>query len=602
MFSDSTIHFLRTYEQSIRDRWAELLRQELSPEFLSGRWFEPKALGLLYSQIIDAFERRVYRDLNRTIDNLIRSEETPTPLDVKVLLASVAAAALEEFAPREESLRDSRAIRADLEQMGRSLKQVYSERLCPQLIAVLAENRDDLREQWLRDLPTARISNHFSILSEEDRADFIDQTLEIYEQILRGRELEPARGSDPQQPQTLLDQWVARQVDYFNPKGFDLVTVLRAVEHLPGLLEPMLARATIGDEWTYRVSQLLLMDARDTVVHGLSDAYMERFSKNFYGEVGIMLHRIKNKLTSVPTTMRTVLAIADEQYGQMFDPMVLTTDEAELLSRHDQLTTEVIAAEAELLAAGPNGNPAAAPDVDKLGPAMSRLKEADEALQAFLAEHGEQLEMIRMMKLDVGAVEMVQEMLGIVFEGGVQTQQLTEDLQLRMNEMYEREPPRREPIEVSVLLKAATEEAAVDARAKDIKFTVVDEAEGLRILGVRRDIARPFVQVIDNAIKYTPNEGEVDVVLRPDGEDHVLFYVKDTGIGIPPGEEEEVFSLCERCSNAKDFASGTGTGLYHDRITVMHHNGEMWVESGGIGKGTTMYIRLPVHQEAVTGD
>ena len=73
----------------------------------------------------------------------------------------------------------------------------------------------------------------------------------------------------------------------------------------------------------------------------------------------------------------------------------------------------------------------------------------------------------------------------------------------------------------------------------------------------------------------------------------------DDFIGIPPGEEEQVFSLCERCSNAKDFAAGTGTGLYHDRTTVMHHNGEMWCESPGLNQGSVFYVRLPIHRDGV---
>ncbi|MCC7492049.1 MAG: hypothetical protein IT204_06890 [Fimbriimonadaceae bacterium] len=591
MFSESSIHFLRTYASDIISRWMELCRTELTADFLAGAAFGSKSLPQLHEQILEAFEQRVYRELNRSIDALIRHPETPSPLDVKVLLACYTKAAFEVFEPRESSLRDAKAIRADLPQMGRVLKQVYSERLCPKLVDIVASSRDDLRERWLRDLPTARISDHFSVLSEEDRATFVDQTLELYEAILRGREQDLVpHPHDPSQGCGLLESWILRQVDYFNPKGFTLLALLRAVEHLPLLLEPLLWRDTAGDAWTYRVSLLLLVDARNTVAHALADAYMDRFSRNFYGEVGIMLHRIKNKLTSVPTTMQMVLAVSgDDKYEQLLDPMVVTLAEAALLGDHDRLTQAVVEAQRGLLAAHAAGA--------ELAPAVAELQAANAALDEFTAEHGATIDNVKMMKLDAGGVEMVLEMLEIVLEGGKQTEELTKDLQLRMNEMYEREPPKRELIPVSELLAAATAEAAVDARAKDIHFLIDDQADSLRILGVRREIGRPFVQVMDNAIKYTPTGGDVTVTLRPDGGDHVVFACKDSGIGIPPGEEELVFSLCERCSNAKDFANGTGTGLYHDRITVMHHNGEMWCESGGIGKGTTMYIRLPLVRE-----
>jgi len=588
VFSETAIMFLRTYQKNIVERWREMGANGLNPDFVAGPWLATEALDKLYAQVIDAFERRVYRELNRTIDTLVRARETPSPLDVKALLDLFARAANEEFELREESLRDGRVIRNDVAAIGRTLKQVYSERLCPQLIAVLRDNVDDLRERWLRDLPTPLISDHFSLLSDEDRQGFIDATLHIYDAILRGREGELApHPHEPDRSCTLYEAWVIRQVDYFTPKGFGVVDLIAAVEHLPRLLEPLVARATAHDVWVYRVSLLLLDDARDMLARGLAHAYVERFSRSFYGEVGIMLHRIKNKLTSVPSTMRTVLAVADEQYGQMFDPMIMTTEEAALWGAYDQLAQQVLQAAGTVAADGP-------PSEQALG----ALRASHAALQAYLDEHGERIANIRVMKLDAASAEIVHEMLGIVYEGGMQTQQLTQDLQVRMNEMYERETPKWEVLGIGELVRQAADEAAVDARAKEIRFTVDDQSQDLKVYGIKRELGRPFVQMIDNAIKYTPAGGDVTVTLRPDGASHVLFTVQDTGIGIPPGEEEQVFSLCERCSNAKDFAAGTGTGLYHDRTTVMHHNGEMWCESPGVGQGSTFYVRLPVHRES----
>ena len=588
MFSETAIMFLRTYQQNIVERWHQLAEVNLKPDFVAGEWFTYETMDRLFDQIIDAFERRVYRELNRTIENLVRARETPSPLDVKALLDLFARAATEEFELREESLRDSRQIRADLTAIGRILKQVYSERLCPQLLDVLKDHAEDLRERWLRDLPTPRISDHFSLLSDDDRQVFVDSTMAIYDAILRGREGDSApHPNEPEKNCTLYEAWVIKQVNYFTPKGFGVIDLLQAVEHLSVLLEPLVARATAHDVWVYRVSLLLLDDARDMLARGLAEAYVDRFSRSFYGEVGIMLHRIKNKLTSVPTTMHTVLAVADEEYGQMFDPMIMTIEEAEIWNEYDQLVQAVVAAAA--------GIDAAAPSTEQL----AALSAARETLDAYMAEKGDRVELIRTMKLDVANAEIVSEMLNIVYEGGVQTQQLTQDLQVRMNEMYERETPKWEALNIADLIAAAAEEASVDARAKDINFIVDNKADGLQIYGIKREIGRPFVQMIDNAIKYTPSGGDVVVTLTPDGPDHVLFRVKDTGIGIPPGEEEQVFSLCERCSNAKDFAAGTGTGLYHDRTTAMHHNGEMWCESPGLNQGSVFYVRLPIHRDGV---
>lgn len=584
MFSDNAIGFLQTYQAEIIARWLEVCEQNLNPEFTQGRFCQPDAISKLYGQLVEALGRRVYHNLNRTIETIINDETTPSPLDLKELLAAFARSAVWEFELREDSLRDAKVIRDDIAAVGGALRQVYADRLCPKLIELVAAQRKAVAERWLRDLPSGRISDHFSILSDDDLAAFVDQTYDIYQAILAGRDEEKVPNPDePRQMVTRCEAYLVRQIDYFQPKGFRLVDVTAAVAHLYALLEPIVSRARWDSVATYRASILMLQDARETLVRGLSDAYVARFSKEFYAEVGIMLHRIKNKLTSVPSTMQTVLAVSDdEEFGAMFEPMVITVPEAEVWSEYDARVVALLQA-------------AAGEDAD----------EALAALRVYAVEHQELLDLLRTAKLDYASVEMLHEMLNIVLEGGKQTEELTEELQVRMNEMYEREPPKREVIDIGELVTAAANEAAVDARAKDIRFEFDNLANGYTISGVRREIGRPFVQVIDNAIKYTPEKGKVRVNLTPDGDETVLFSVSDSGIGIPPGEEELVFGLCERCSNAKDFARGTGTGLYYDRITVLHHNGEMWVESGGVGRGSTFFIRLPIHHEpleAATGE
>lgn len=586
MFSENAVFFLETYQAEIIARWAELCEQRLNPEFSASPQVAPEALEKLYRQLIDALQRRVYHNLNRTIETMIADEHTPSPLDVKELLALFAQAGLDEFELREDSLRNAKVIRDDLTSVGVTLRRVYAERLSPQLIGLLMRHKSDCCARWLEAIPTRRISDRFSILSHEDLQAFVDATFAIYEAILRGAESELV--PDPDEPQRLIsryDAWIAAQINYFVPKGFRLVDVTAAVAHLYLLMEPILARAPWDGIGAYRASILLLQDARTTLIRGISDAYVERFSKDFYAEVGIMLHRIKNKLTSVPSTMQTILAVSDnDEYGAMFDPMVITVDEAAVWTRFDELMQTLIEV----------ARPVAASDDPA---ALAALRAHFAEVEAYLGEHQNTLDLIRTMKLDSASVEMLHEMLGIVLEGGKQTEELTMELQVRMNELYEREPPRAEVLDIGELVSSAANEAAVDARAKDIDFRFENLADGVAIYGVRREIGRPFVQVIDNAIKYTPEKGAVRVSLAPDGDNQVVFQVKDSGIGIPPGEEELVFGLCERCSNAKDFARGTGTGLYYDRITVNHHNGEMWVESAGVGQGSTFFIRLPIHQE-----
>ncbi|MDQ2731168.1 MAG: HAMP domain-containing histidine kinase, partial [Armatimonadota bacterium] len=152
------------------------------------------------------------------------------------------------------------------------------------------------------------------------------------------------------------------------------------------------------------------------------------------------------------------------------------------------------------------------------------------------------------------------------------------------------------------MVRKAFEESVAEAHSRSTEYELIAEDRGLHVFGVEAELKRPFIQMIENAIKYTPVGGSVIVKLEYE-TDHILFSVKDTGIGIPDGEEEMVFGLCDRCSNAKDFnKAGTGTGLYNDRKIILHHNGQIWVESAGAGKGSTFFIRIPIHKKYRDGD
>jgi signal transduction histidine kinase len=169
-----------------------------------------------------------------------------------------------------------------------------------------------------------------------------------------------------------------------------------------------------------------------------------------------------------------------------------------------------------------------------------------------------------------------------------------------MREMRDREMPVREELDIYQIARQAYEESIAEARSKNLEYTFEGQPEGIKILGVKKDISRPFIQLIENAIKYTPENGKVHVRLQSE-DNQVLFSVQDTGIGIVPGEEEYIFELCTRGSNAEGANKvGTGTGLYEDRKTVRHHNGDIWVESAGVNQGSTFYIRLPIYRREST--
>jgi two-component system, OmpR family, sensor histidine kinase VicK len=98
--------------------------------------------------------------------------------------------------------------------------------------------------------------------------------------------------------------------------------------------------------------------------------------------------------------------------------------------------------------------------------------------------------------------------------------------------------------------------------------------------------------VIDNAIKYSPDGGDVHVRLEH-SEGVVRFAIADRGLGIPPRERERIFEKFYRLD--PDMAhgiGGTGLGLYISRELVRGVNGRIWVEPNG-ARGSVFYIELP---------
>ena len=102
-----------------------------------------------------------------------------------------------------------------------------------------------------------------------------------------------------------------------------------------------------------------------------------------------------------------------------------------------------------------------------------------------------------------------------------------------------------------------------------------------------------LTNLLDNAVKYSPSGGDVRVSLRQDNGAAVLA-VRDEGIGLPPGATDAIFQPFGRATNAaRQNLPGMGLGLYICRDIVERHGGRIWAESGGEGRGTTMYVRLP---------
>ncbi len=108
-----------------------------------------------------------------------------------------------------------------------------------------------------------------------------------------------------------------------------------------------------------------------------------------------------------------------------------------------------------------------------------------------------------------------------------------------------------------------------------------------------RRLRQVFDNLIGNAVKYSPQGGEIVVgARREDGR--VRVYVRDEGVGIPEEEQEAIFEPFYRVdSSLRRKAQGAGLGLFLVRAIVRAMGGDIWVESEA-GKGSTFYFTLPV--------
>jgi PAS domain S-box-containing protein len=148
-------------------------------------------------------------------------------------------------------------------------------------------------------------------------------------------------------------------------------------------------------------------------------------------------------------------------------------------------------------------------------------------------------------------------------------------------------------LDLRTLVQAGYDVVAPAWETRDLKVRLELPEEPLPFLGDRDMIERVVVNLVGNAAKYTPDGGQVEVWLRR-GDDHALLDVRDSGIGIPAGEQHRIFTRFFRSSSAQRQAiPGSGLGLSIARAVVEKHGGSIELDSAE-GEGTTFRVRLPL--------
>ncbi|MBI2411027.1 MAG: HAMP domain-containing protein [Candidatus Kerfeldbacteria bacterium] len=149
-------------------------------------------------------------------------------------------------------------------------------------------------------------------------------------------------------------------------------------------------------------------------------------------------------------------------------------------------------------------------------------------------------------------------------------------------------------VELVPFIQELFEEFDTAAKETGIIFTVEKPTTPLPAVSMDPEKMKlAFHNIIDNAIKYTPKGGTVDIAFEKTN-DEVLTQIRDTGYGIPAEEQDRLFTKFYRGSNIQTIqADGSGLGLFLAHEIITQQGGDIIIESA-INKGTKVIIHLPI--------
>jgi len=149
-------------------------------------------------------------------------------------------------------------------------------------------------------------------------------------------------------------------------------------------------------------------------------------------------------------------------------------------------------------------------------------------------------------------------------------------------------------LEIAPIIRASVESAGPTAANAGVELTVTVPSKPISVLGDAQRLGQACDNLISNAIKFTPRGGKVNVTVAI-VDSRVVITFRDTGMGIPEDELDQLFARFFRASTATRAAvPGVGLGLSITKAIVVAHHGELDVESE-VGVGTSFILRLPIN-------
>ena len=217
------------------------------------------------------------------------------------------------------------------------------------------------------------------------------------------------------------------------------------------------------------------------------------------------------------------------------------------------------------------------------------IADSSHELRTPLTALGGMVEML-LLGVDAGDPQTTQRVLSALEREIGRLSRLVQDL-LTLSQLDAHPKIARQPIALSELVEDIYEQGHGLARGQQL---IRDIEPGITVRGDPDRLRQVILNLVDNALKYTPAEGTVTVSLRRhDGQ--AELRVEDTGEGIAVDALPHIFDRFYRADKARARRSGgAGLGLAIAQAIVDAHGGELQAASGGIGRGSCFTLRLPL--------